>query len=358
MGAGDPLPLHLLALAARNAPPRAIVGALGDVAVARQSLVPAALTAAARLRPLPAPGYEARVLGAIAKAVGDELEDGVAAALSAALAPRGDDNRPPSTLLPPPTPGCEWRAYFFGPSAAPAPVRVSASPDLSAAGTGAAAWPAGAALAGALLARPHWTTGAVVWELGCGCGLTGAALAVASRRGGGAPASLVLTDGDGDALANAACTLAGNGVEFSAKVPGVAATGKAFPVALAALDWAHPPSPAWPAPDLVVGADIMYDPGARGEGWGAVWEGVGGRRRAPPLLRSHRPGPRIPARRLARPARPRPRQTAARCPAGQRGAGARDGGRARGRAGARGPDRLPPPAAALRSARGAVARER
>lgn len=261
MGGASPPPLLLRALAARAAPPREFVEALAGAVAARQSQVVAALAAAALLRPPPDAGYEARVLGAVAKAVGDELEDGVADALAAALG----DRAPPSTSpLPPPTPGCQWRAYYFGAEAAPAPVVASASPDVLAAGTGAAAWPAGAALAGALLARPHLTSGSVVWELGCGCALAGAAVAAVAAARRASPAALVLTDGDRGALANAAVTLAGNGVAFGAD-PGAAPPPR---VALAALDWRHRPPPAWPAPDLVVGADIMYDPGRC-----ATWRG-------------------------------------------------------------------------------------
>lgn len=263
---GPPAVDRLLARLCRNATPRDALDGF-TASPAGQRAVVAALSTAAALRGPPPPGYEAAVLTAVARCVQDgDLQDELAAALAAALSGQPAVTDPPPRTLPPPPPSTEWRAYFFGGKHAPFPVVAAASRDFLAAGTGGAAWAAGGALAGALLARPSLVAGRPLLELGCGCGLAGAALAVAAGWGGEdqkpppriAPSSLTLTDGDAGALAIAAATLAANGVRG---------------VGVARLAWGEegeggggdeplpPPPPASPS-TLVLGADIMYDPAA------------------------------------------------------------------------------------------------
>ena len=218
---------RLLACVCRNAPPHDVVAALSEAPAtpASQRAVVRALRTAATLRGPPPAGYAASILTAVARCADNNLEDELAVALAAALS--GDGANDNARALPPPPPGTEWRAYFFGDASSSSfPVIVAASRDFLAAGTGGAVWRAGGALAAALLARPTLVDGTALLELGCGCGLAGAVIAVAAgwvENGGGggggdttpprlAPASLTLTDGDSGALAIATAMLAANGV--------------------------------------------------------------------------------------------------------------------------------------------------
>ena len=81
------------------------------------------------------------------------------------------------------------------------------SADMLRGGTGCAVWQASLVLASLLLAEPELVAGRDVLELGCGTGLV---VCVARRLGA---RSVVGTDGDAEALENAAHNLARNGVD-------------------------------------------------------------------------------------------------------------------------------------------------
>jgi predicted nicotinamide N-methyase len=120
----------------------------------------------------------------------------------------------------------------------------SAANDLLAHGTGAWPWAAGVSAAELALSRPDLFADRRVLELGCGCGLAGVALALAQPP----PASVTLTDANAAAVANARRNLEANGAR--AEVLELA-WEEVTPARAAAL-----------RPNLVIAADVIYDPEA------------------------------------------------------------------------------------------------
>jgi len=104
-------------------------------------------------------------------------------------------------------------------------------------------WPAGVALADALLASRGGAAaaaGATVLDLGAGVGIAGIAAALAGA------ASVTVTDRDPLALACARRSAAANGAS----------------IATATLDWDDAPSLASAAADVVLAADVLYEAAA------------------------------------------------------------------------------------------------
>lgn len=105
-------------------------------------------------------------------------------------------------------PHCLVKTFLYsevGADSAAGSFRLHCSEEFSSAGTGGYSWGGGVAAASLALSRPHLFAGARVMELGCGCGLTGIALARARR------ASLCLTDGNAAAVSLTRLNLELNG---------------------------------------------------------------------------------------------------------------------------------------------------
>lgn len=156
-----------------------------------------------------------------------------------------------------------WLTQDQEPAAAAAlpPLTLHLAADLFSGSTGCHEWEAGFVLAELLLNRPEIVRGKHVLELGCGCGLTGAVLSSlptcsAEASGSGRRcASALLTDGDASALLNSSLNLklAGIDPEFVTSAPASGTVG------LMAMRWEDPP-PAWLQPDVILAADVLYDP--------------------------------------------------------------------------------------------------
>lgn len=135
-------------------------------------------------------------------------------------------------------------------TAAPTPGFVSlwCSQNIIAGSTGCHEWSAGLRMAEFCLSNPDLFRGKSCIELGCGTGVVGVALA----RAGASP--LLLTDGNAEAVANCCRNLALNGVEVQSEED---AHGTQVMQRVWDEDWS-----GTAAPDVLLGADVMYDPGS------------------------------------------------------------------------------------------------
>eukprot|EP00887_Chlorella_sp_A99_P003070 scaffold9.g3070.t1 len=161
---------------------------------------------------------------------------------------------------------------------------LNVSHNLLEGGTGCHEWEAGFFLAEFILSNPGLFAGAACLELGCGAGMVGVALHRAGAR------RVLCTDGDAGAVANCALNLrlnglapAGGGASASAsgsregmpsathaaaeggeqpaaRQSAAAGGGGAAAVECRLLHWEE--GPQGEAPDAVLGADLLYDPGA------------------------------------------------------------------------------------------------
>ena len=189
----------------------------------------------------PGRAYRARLLKAAALAAersGDDLDDRLAEAHAATLVAPDDD-------------GWCHKTFAYGPSHLA--VTVRAHVNLFEGGTGCHEWPAGFYLAEIAATHPHIFAGRRVVELGAGTGITAAVVA----RPPATPAKLTLCDSDLDSLVNLARNLEMNGV----RVDETPATGTGT-VSTLRVDWDDfdPSALAELRADLVIGADILYDP--------------------------------------------------------------------------------------------------
>ena len=210
-----------------------------------------------------------------AEAAGADVDDDLADAHADALL-RPDD-------------GWCFKTYVLGARASPrAAISLRLSPDMLRGGTGCHDWDAGFYLAELFWSFPELLANRRVVEIGAGAGV--AAVAAADAR----PATLTLCDRDPEALANLAENLRRNGValdetsgdagdrdgdrERDHGVPGTdvgdgdeerplpgtspSGTGGSPLVSTLRLDWDDfdPRVAAGLAADLVVGADVLYDP--------------------------------------------------------------------------------------------------
>jgi hypothetical protein len=118
-------------------------------------------------------------------------------------------------------------------------------------GTGCAEWQAGHFLAEFVLSSAHLFAGRSILELGCGTGMAGVAL----HRAGAA--RVVCTDGNPQTVANCAANLRLNGVPLA----GDGGAGGGGGARVQRLVWEEGWGPDQGAPpDVVVGADLIYDP--------------------------------------------------------------------------------------------------
>ena len=193
----------------------------------------------------PGRAYRARLLKAAALAAersGDDLDDRLAEAHAATLVAPDDD-------------GWCHKTFAYGPSHLT--VSVRAHVNLFEGGTGCHDWPAGFYLAELAATHPRIFAGRRVVELGAGTGIT----AVVVARPPATPAKLTLCDGDRDTLVNLARNLDMNGVRVDEE-PGTGTETGTGTVSTSRLDWNDfdPAALAELRADLVIGADILYDP--------------------------------------------------------------------------------------------------
>jgi len=246
--------------AATAAPPT-----LPPLTAAEQTQFAAAVRAAAPA--LPPPAALARMLKLLIsdlEAAPELAEEGVADALYE-LQAAADAGAPP--LYPVTTTGGDggWISLRLAMAGVPAVVvRAWKSARFSDIATNV--WPATYALIDACVAVPAAFAGKVVVELGAGTGLA----ALAARAcweclpAAGAPAAMVVTDGDSRAVALMADNIAAEDAARS----GSAARCHAIPMSAAALRWgvdaAAPPlslPPTSPPPlTVIIGSDLVYDP--------------------------------------------------------------------------------------------------
>ncbi|KAK9817571.1 hypothetical protein WJX74_010009 [Apatococcus lobatus] len=125
--------------------------------------------------------------------------------------------------------------------------------------TGCHLWQASFLLAEYVLSHPDDFRGKICAELGCGTGLVGICLShlKACRQ-------IILTDGNRDSLENCCRNLDQNGVPYIGPEDGAGMESpqdqEAKQVILRHQDWAD----CWhgAVPDVILGADLLYDPGA------------------------------------------------------------------------------------------------
>jgi hypothetical protein len=287
----------------------------------RQALLLAAITEDALAARLPrGAAYEAAVLTAAARAAergGHALADALADALAARL------TAPPDPAAAAADAGCWlYKIYSYAPACEPAaetearsdaleraalapPGAGAAAPgdarrgalalklhrDMLAGGTGCSEWEAGFALAAFLFSYPELVRGRAVLELGAGAGTAGAAAWRAGAR------ALAATDGNAAARAACVCNLRLNGAPARPEAAGGAAAPLLVEggVTVRRLEWsegydyAAAAAAGEPAPEVVIGADLMYDPSVATALARAVRQALGARALYPPAARGAEP---------------------------------------------------------------------
>lgn len=130
----------------------------------------------------------------------------------------------------------------------PGTIRLRSSADMLAGSTGCHDWEAGFALAQYVMSHAAAIKGQQCLELGCGTGLVSMCLHLSGAS------SVVATDGNAAAVDNCSHNFAQNDIPHqrghALRMPGQ--------VQLVQYQWAEPCP--W-RPDMVLGADLLYDPG-------------------------------------------------------------------------------------------------